>query len=128
MNITSKSGDKLFIAIERAWNGELTLWAKRKFRAEAEMHASHVEAWLIKLHGDSVLSRMDPDMQNVVKAVVWRDGFPLCTEEAEIEDAGNIQIEWLLDMKELEIKEKDDSSIAMDDTSIQSFGENLSSQ
>ena len=44
MNLTSKSGDELFIAIERAWNGELTMWAKRKFRAEAEMHASHMAA------------------------------------------------------------------------------------
>ena len=128
MNLTSKSGDKLFISIERVWNGELTLWDKRKFRAEAETHASHVAAQLIQLHGDSVLSRMDQDMQNVVKAVVWRDKFPLYTEEGEIEDTGNIQIELLLDMKEIEIKEKYDSSIAIDDTQIQSFEENLSSQ
>ena len=79
MNLTSKSGDKLFIAIERAWNGELTLWAKRKFRAEAEIHASHVAAWLIQSHGDSILSKMDPDLQNLVKAVVFGEMDFHCT-------------------------------------------------
>ena len=125
MNLASKSGDKLFIAIERAQNGELTLWAKQKIRVETETHALHIAAWLIQLHRDSVLLKMDSDTQNAVKEKVWRDGFLLCTEETEIEEAGNIRIEWLIDMKELEIKEKYDSSIAMDDTSIQSFGEKI---
>ena len=44
MNLQSETGDKLLIAIELSWHGELTLWEKRKFKAEAEVHASHIAA------------------------------------------------------------------------------------
>ena len=44
MDLKSKSGDKLCIARERAWNGELSLWAKRKFKTEVETHASRIAA------------------------------------------------------------------------------------
>ena len=123
MNLKSKNGDKLYIAVERAWHGELSLWAKRKYKTEAETHASHMAAWSQKLHGSSILTKLDPQVQDLVRSVKWRDGFPLHPEEAEIEDAGNLKLDWLIDMKELDIKEQDDRSVAMDDTSIVSFGE-----
>ena len=37
MNLKLKSGDKIFIAIEQSWQRDLTLWAKRKFKVEAEI-------------------------------------------------------------------------------------------
>ena len=69
MNLKTKSGDKLFLAIERSWYGELTLWAKRKFKTEAETYTAHMTAWLANIHGDGIISKLDPDMQNLVKSV-----------------------------------------------------------
>ena len=60
-------------------------------------------------------------MQNLVSTVVWRDDVPLYPEEAEIEDASKINLDWLIDIKELDIMESDNRSIMMDDTSIVSF-------
>ena len=123
MSLKAKNGDSLYIAIERDWNRELTVWAKRKYKTEAETYASHMAAWLHKYHGNDILAKLDPQVQDLVNSVVWRDELPLYPEEAEIEDAGNLQIDWLIDMEDLEIKEKDDRSLAMDDVSIASFGE-----
>ena len=61
-------------------------------------------------------------MQQLVKSVEWRDGMLLCSEEAEIEDTSKIKIDWLIGMTDLDIAEGDDRSIAMDNTSILSFG------
>ena len=57
-----------------------------------------------------------------IKIVIWRDGVPLYPEEAEIEDASKINIDWLIDMKEPDIENKDNKSIAMNDVSITLFG------
>lgn len=123
MSLKAKNGDSLYVAVEKAWNGELTVWAKRKCKTEAETCASHMAAWLHKYHGDGVLAKLTPQVQDLVNSVVWRDELPLYPEEAEIEEAGNLKIDWLIDMEDLEIKEKDDRSLAMDDASIASFGE-----
>ena len=123
MSLESKSSDRIFIAIERSWQGELSLWAKRKFKADAEIYSSHMAAWLMKIHGKSVLAKLDPDMQNLVSTVIWRDDIPLYPEEAEIEDASKINLDWLIDIKELDIMESDNRSVMMDDTSIVSFSE-----
>ena len=79
--------------------------------------------WLIKIHGNSIIAKLDSDMQKIVKIVVWRDNTPLYPEKAEIEDASKINIDWLIGIKELDIMEDDDKSIAMDNTSILSFSE-----
>ena len=42
ISLESKSSDRIFIAIERSWQGELSLWAKRKFKADAEIYLSHI--------------------------------------------------------------------------------------
>ena len=44
MNLEFKSSDKFFIAIERSWQGELTLWVKHKFKADAEIYSLHMAA------------------------------------------------------------------------------------
>ena len=69
----------------------------------------------------SILAKLDPDMQNLVSTVVWRDDVPLYPEEAEIEDASKINLDWLIDIKNLDIMESDNRSVMMDDTSIISF-------
>ena len=42
-------------------------------------------------------------------------------EEVDIEDARNINFNWLIDMKELEIKGKDDRSVVIGGISIAFF-------
>ena len=93
ITLESKSSDKIFIAIEWSWQGDLTLWAKRKFKVDVEIYSSHMAAWLTKIHGMSILAKLDPDMQNLVKTVVWRDDVPLYLEEAEIEDVSKINLD-----------------------------------
>ena len=50
-------------------------------------------AWLVKLHRDSIMAKLDPDMQKIVKTVEWREGVPLYPEETEIEDACKMKID-----------------------------------
>ena len=69
----------------------------------------------------SILAKLDPDMQNLVSTVVWRDDVLLYLEEVEIEDASKINLDWLIDIKELDIMESDNRSVMMDDTSIVLF-------
>ena len=78
-------------------------------------------AWLTKIHRMSIIAKLDPDMQNLVKTVVWRDDVPLYPEEAEIEDASKINLDWLIDIKDLDIIKSDTRSVTMDDMSIISF-------
>ena len=93
MDLETEGKEKIFIAIERSWQGDLTLWAKRKYKAEAEVFSAHMVAWLVKLHGDSIITKLDLDMQKIVKMVEWREGVPLYSEEAEIEDACKMKID-----------------------------------
>ena len=75
------------------------------------------------MHSDVIISKLDPDMQAIIKIVIWRDRVPLYPEEAEIEDASKINIDWLIDMKELDIENEDNKSIAIDDVSITLFSD-----
>ena len=70
MNLESKSGDKIFIAIKQLWQGELTLWAKCKFKVDTEIYSSYMSVWLTKIYGVSIIAKLDLDMQNLVKTVV----------------------------------------------------------
>ena len=58
MNLASASGEQLFITIERSWQGENILWAKRKYREEASVYASHLPAWLHHLYGKAILNKL----------------------------------------------------------------------
>ena len=122
MDLKTKDGETIFIAVERNWQGEQVSWAKRRYKEDAELYSSHMAAWLVKLHGDCIIAKLDPDIQALVKKVVWRDNVPLYPEEAEIEDASEMKIDWLIDIKDLETTANDDKSIAMDDMSVGSFG------
>ena len=122
MELKTKKGQTMFVAIEKSWQGEQVAWAKRKCHEEAEKCTSHMAAWLVKLHGDGIFAKLDPDVQKIVKSVVWKNNLPLCPEEVEIEDASAMKIDWLIDIKELEMTGVDDKSITMDDVSVVSFG------
>ena len=74
------------------------------------------------MHHDAIISKLDPDMKAIIKTVIWRDRVPLYPEEAEIEDASKINIDWLINMKELDIESEDNKSIAMNNISITLFG------
>ena len=63
------------------------------FKAEAEVFFAHVIAQLTKSHGDSVIAKLDLDVQNAVKTVVQKEGVPLHPEEVEIENASEIKID-----------------------------------
>ena len=80
-------------------------------------------AWLVKLHGECITAKLDPDIQQIVKTVEWRDNIPLYPEEAEIEDASKMTIDWIIDISELETTTVDDKFVTMDDVSIGSFGD-----
>lgn len=67
------------------------------------------------------MSKLELNMQQAVKTVVWRYGAPLHLEEAGIEDARKISIDWLIDIEELENIESDNKSVTMDDASVISF-------
>ena len=125
MDLKTDKGDTMFIVVERNWQGEQVAWEKRKHKEEAELYSSHMAAWLVKLHGNSIIAKLDPATQALVKKVEWRNGIPLHPEEAEIEDASEMKIDWLIDMKELETTADDDVSVAMDDMSISSFGSHV---
>ena len=55
--------------------------------------------------------------------MVWRDSIPLHLEEAEIEYASKIKIDWLTNAKELGIIEGHNKSAIMDNISITSFAD-----
>ena len=78
--------------------------------------------WLVKLRRDCITAKLDPDIQQIVKTVAQRDDAPLCLEEAEIEDAGKMKINWLIDIKELESTPTHNKSVTIDDVSIGFFG------
>jgi len=122
MELKTKEGQTMFVAIEKSWQGELVAWAKRKYHAEAAQYTSHMAAWLVKLHGDGIFAKLDPDIQRVVKSVVWKNNIPLYPEEVEIEDASTMKIDWLIDITELETTGVDEKSITMDDMSVGTFG------
>ena len=123
MDLKTVDGETIFIAVERNWQGEQVAWAKRKYSAEAEVYSSHMAAWLVKLHGECITAKLDPDVQQVVKTVEWRENIPLYPEEAEVEDASKMTIDWLIDISEIRTSTVDDKSITMDDVSIGSFGD-----
>ena len=82
MNIESKEGDKLYAAIESV-QGRLVLWTKLKFKAKAEMHSSHMVAWLIRMCGKSATSMLTKDKKNRIKNIVWIKGLPWYPEELD---------------------------------------------
>ena len=71
--LDSKSGDKIFIMIDLSQQGGLTLWAKMKFKAEAEVFSVHITVQSAHLYVDSILAKLDLDMQKVVKTVQQRE-------------------------------------------------------
>ena len=122
MELKTKKGQTMFVAIEKSWQGEQVAWAKRKYHEEAEKHTSRMAAWLVKMHGDGIFAKLDPDIQKVVKSVVWKNNLPLHPEEVEIEDASTMKIDWLIDIKELETTGVDDKSITIGDVPVATFG------
>ena len=69
IELKTKDRNTMFVVIEHSWQGELMLYVKRKFRMDAELFIAHIAAWLIKLHSDSILSKLYPDMPKVAKEI-----------------------------------------------------------
>ena len=118
MNLETRGRETIFIVIERSCLGDQVSWAKRKCKAEAKVCLSHIEAQLVKLHRESIFTKLDPDAQKTVKTVEQRDRVPLHPEEAEIEDTSKTKIDWLIDIKELENAGVNNKSVTIDDVSI----------
>ena len=93
MDLDTDSGEKIFTTIERSWQGDITAQAKRKCKAEAEAFATHMAAWLVKLHRSSIITKLDTDIQKIEKTVEWREGVPLYLEEAQTEDKSKIELD-----------------------------------
>ena len=122
MALKTEKGETTFITIERNWQGEQVAWAKRRHKEEVELYSSHMAAWLVKLCGDCAIAKLDPATQTLMKKVGQRNNILLHLEEAEIEDASEMKIDWLIDIKDLETTADDNNSNVMDDASIGSFG------
>ena len=118
MDLETKEKKKIFIAAERSQQGDLTLLVKRKFKAEGEEHASHIVAQLVKKYRDNILTKLDLKIQKQVKTVIQRENIPFHSEEVEIEDASKIEMNWLVDIKELDEMRKDDVSVVLDDVLV----------
>ena len=67
---------------------------------------------------DSSTAKLDLDMQSSAKAIIQRDRVLFSLEEAKIADASKMDIDQLIDIKELESVEGKDKSIAIDNASI----------
>ena len=93
MDLKTDKGETIFITVERNWQGEQVAWAKRLYKKEAELYSLHMAAWLVKLCGDGVIAKLDPEIQALVKKVEWRDNIPLYPDEAAIEDASEMKID-----------------------------------
>ena len=91
----------------------MDLWAKRKFKAEIHAFSAHVAAQLTKFHRECTLAKLDLDMQSAFKKVVERQEAPLYLEEAEIKVSSEIEIEWFIDAKDLEIINREDRSVIL---------------
>ena len=67
------------------------------------------------------MTNLDPGIQKIVKIVERREGVPLCLEEAEVEDASKIEIDWPINIEGLEITRGEDKSVTVGNFSIGSF-------
>ena len=77
------------------------------------------------MHSDSATTKLDHNIQNIARTVVQRDGTLLCLEEAGIRDASNINLDQLVDIKELGIIEGDNASVIINNVLIISFSNKL---
>ena len=73
-------------------------------------------------HGCPVLSNLDSDAQDLVRSVGWRDVFPLCPKDSDVDEESNVKIACLIDTKKLGIEEGSKYDVAMDEASIRSIG------
>ena len=85
------------------------------------MFSVHIAVWLVKMHGDSILTKLDLDMQKVIKTVQGGEGVPLYLGKVEIEDASKIQLYWLINIEELKNIEEEDKSVVLDDITVALF-------
>ena len=126
MDLKTKDGETIFVVVERNQQGEQVSWVKRKHKEEAELYSSHMVVQLVKLHGDCITAKLDPDVQQIAKTVAQRDNTSLYLEEAEIEDSSKMKIDQLINIKELETTATNDKSVTIDNASISSFRNKVS--
>ena len=65
IDVKIPAGERVFLAIEKLWQGEYVLWAKYKHKDEVSTYISHLPTWLVKLCGLEVLSKFDLSMQEL---------------------------------------------------------------
>ena len=56
------SGEKVFLAMQKLWQGEHVLWAKYKYKDEASIYISYLPTQLVKLHRVEVLSKFNSEV------------------------------------------------------------------
>ena len=77
------------------------LQAKYKYKDEASTCISHLPIQLVKLCRVEVLSKFDPETQELVLGIEYRFSMPLYLDEVQIEDANNVKLEWLIGIDNL---------------------------
>ena len=112
----------VFVAIECSQQGDWSLWAKKKYKKEAEEHAAHLPAWLVKEYGEAILTKLDLYIQDLVSSVVWIDRVLLYPEDIVIDQASKVTIDQLINIEELDIDKRKKSVIAIEDAILGSIG------
>ena len=78
--------------------------------------------WLVKEHGEAVLTKLDSHVQDLVSSIAQIDGVLLCPEDAVIDQASKVIIDWLIGIEELEIDERKKFVIAIENAILGSIG------
>ena len=60
MNLKEEKGDIVYVTVEYLWQGDQSLWAKKKYKKVAEEYTVHLSAQLVKEYGEVVLTKLDP--------------------------------------------------------------------
>ena len=88
MNLRVDDNKKVFTAIKKSQQGDHTLWTKMICREKASsLHALDLLAWLLHLHRKEVLTKLSPEVKNLIIITIQREGYQLYPDEIVIEDS-----------------------------------------
>ena len=104
--------EKVFIIVEKDYNGNYQLFYKKKFHCDASTMAEHLVAVMSKQYDKPILHIFNSYHQELAKEVVWNaEGILMHREEKELDEELEQPLDWV------EIEELD----AMSTTSLNKY-------
>ena len=98
------------------------LQAKHKCKEKASAYASYLPAQLVKSYRSEVLSKFDPEVQELASSIEQRENIPLYPDKIEMKDMNNAKLEWLLDIDDLTLFSEQKNFVAdIDEISVSVF-------